>query len=215
MCFIGLSAREEMEVFNIINSKAKGLSPSLLDFHDAQLADDLAGERPELFIALFLRNEPRSPWFQQLDLGGERTSGMTRRASLRTVQKAVKAFLARTQLARTQRIEAVSQTVLNFWSAVADTLPAQWSEPRKHFLTKGIGVYALMELAADFCCEAKGQEVLSKRHFTALLGDFATQFDWSTTGPLRGLGGESGVATAVGFIRDARSRARLRVVANG
>ena len=215
MCFIGLSAREEMEVFNIINSKAKGLSPSLLDFHDAQLADDLAGERPELFIALFLRNEPRSPWFQQLDLGGERTSGMTRRASLRTVQKAIKAFLARTQLARTQRIETVSQTVLNFWSAVADTLPAQWSEPRKHFLTKGIGVYALMELAADFCCEAKAQEVLSKRLFTALLGDFATQFDWSTTGPLRGLGGESGVATAVGFIRDARSRARLRVVANG
>ena len=40
MCFIGLSEREEMEIFNVINSKAKGLSSSLLDFHDAQLSTD-------------------------------------------------------------------------------------------------------------------------------------------------------------------------------
>jgi hypothetical protein len=31
MCFLGLTEREEMEVFNVINSKAKGLSTSLLD----------------------------------------------------------------------------------------------------------------------------------------------------------------------------------------
>src|SRR5262249_16848190 len=65
MCFIGLSEREEMEVFNVINGKAKGLSTSLLDFHDAQLSVDLAADRPELFIALFLKNEPRSPWYRQ------------------------------------------------------------------------------------------------------------------------------------------------------
>jgi DNA sulfur modification protein DndB len=51
MCFLGLTEREEMEVFNVINSKAKGLSTSLLDFHDATLAADLASDRPELFIA--------------------------------------------------------------------------------------------------------------------------------------------------------------------
>ena len=48
MCFIGLSEREEMEVFSVINSKAKGLSTSLLDYHEAQLAESLAQERPEL-----------------------------------------------------------------------------------------------------------------------------------------------------------------------
>ena len=42
MCFLGLTEREEMEVFNVINSKAKGLSTSLLDFHDSRLATDLA-----------------------------------------------------------------------------------------------------------------------------------------------------------------------------
>ena len=56
MCFIGLSEREEMEVFSVINSKAKGLSTSLLDYHEAQLAESLAQERPELFIALQLNS---------------------------------------------------------------------------------------------------------------------------------------------------------------
>ena len=70
MCFIGLTEREEMEVFNVINSKAKGLSTSLLDFHDAQLATRPCADRPELFIALHLKNEPSSPWYRQLDLGG-------------------------------------------------------------------------------------------------------------------------------------------------
>src|SRR5262249_53988597 len=46
MSYIGLSEREEMEIFKIINSKAKGLSTSLLDFHEATLAGDLAAERP-------------------------------------------------------------------------------------------------------------------------------------------------------------------------
>lgn len=215
MSFIGLNEREEMEVFNVINSKAKGLSPSLLDFHDAQLAGDLAGERPELFIALFLRNEPTSPWFRQLDLGGERTSGMTRRASLRTAQKAIKAFLSRTRLIEDRSVESVAQIVLDYWIAVSNTLPAQWSEPRKHFLTKGIGVYALMELAADVCSEVKDARLFNRRHFCGVLSDFATQFDWSTNGPLKGLGGESGVTTAVALIREARNRARLRVVVNG
>src|ERR1035441_9307490 len=75
MCFLGLTEREEMEVFNVINSKAKGLSTSLLDFHDATLAGDLASERPELFVALHLNNDSQSPWYRQLNLGGKATSG--------------------------------------------------------------------------------------------------------------------------------------------
>ena len=67
---------KSMEVFNIINSKAKGLSTSLLDFHDATLATDLARERPELFIALHLNNNSDSPWYRQLDLGGSSTLGL-------------------------------------------------------------------------------------------------------------------------------------------
>jgi DNA sulfur modification protein DndB len=213
MCFIGLTPREEMEIFNVINSKAKGLSTSLLDFHDAQLCNDLAADRPELFIALFLNNEARSPWHRQLDIGGTTTAGLSRRASLRTMQKALKRFLAQTNILRSRTTEEASETVLAFWSSVSLVLPAAWSKPRTHFLTKGIGVYALMDIAADIYTETK--ERCDREYFSAALSDFATEFDWSTNGPLKGLGGESGVKAAVQIVRDARRKARVRMVASG
>ena len=86
MCFVELDVDEEMEVFNIVNSKAKGLSTSLLDFHDAQLSQDLAKEYPEIFVAFYLNSESNSPRVQQLDLGGTTTSALQRLASLRTTQ---------------------------------------------------------------------------------------------------------------------------------
>ena len=117
MCFLGLTDREEMEVFNVINSKAQGLSTSLLDFHDSRLATDLATERPELFIAIHLKNNSQSPWFRQVSVGGKTTSGMTRRASPRTLQTAVKRFLTQTQILKRQAPEIVAQMVLDFWAA--------------------------------------------------------------------------------------------------
>jgi DNA sulfur modification protein DndB len=94
-------------------------------------------------------------------------------------------------------------------------MPEQWSKPRKHLVTKGIGVYALMDLAADLYAEVPPGSVCDKRYFAAALADLAMEFDWSTEGPLKGLGGEGGVKAAGGLIRAARKQARLRVVANG
>jgi hypothetical protein len=140
---------------------------------------------------------------------------MTRRASLRTLQKAIKNFIARTEILTLSTIEESAQIVLDFWAAVAIALPEQWANPRKHLLTKGIGVYSLMEIAADIYCEAAKPRVFDKRFFSAILADFAPDFNWSSDGPLKGLGGEGGVKTAVGLIREARRKARFKVVANG
>lgn len=215
MCYVGLSLKEEMQVFSTINSKAKGLSTSLLDFHDAHLADDLAKDRPEIFVALHLNNDPESPWCRQLDLGGKTTSGMARRASLRTMQKAIKRFLGATKVLKTRSPEKVAQIVLSFWRAVAEVLPAQWGAPRKHILTKGVGVYALMDMAADLYNEADDSAKLDRSYFINRLADFAHEVDWTTNGRLKGLGGEGGVKKAVEYIRDTRKRPHLKVVGNG
>lgn len=215
MSFVGLSPREEMEIFNVINSKARGLSSSLLDFHDAQLSLDLAGDRPELFIALFLRNDSRSPWYRQLDLGGTSTSGLARRASLRTIQKAIKRFLSKTKILNALTAEDAALVILDFWSALASILPNCWSNPRKNLITKGIGVYALMDIAGDLYLEAGSPSHCNRRYFASALSDFAVEFDWSTEGPLVGLGGEGGVKAAVALLRTARKRSRLRMIAHG
>lgn len=215
MCFVGLSAREEMEIFNTINSKAKGLNISLIDFHNAQLTDDVALDRPELFIAIAMRNEPSSPWYKQLDLGGKSSSGLTRRASLRTFQKAVQRFLKATAVLKTTPPAAVARIVLEFWQAVAITLSEPWGNPRKHQLTKGVGVYALMDIAADIYLESiKIHRPCDKAYFIGALADFAPDFDWSNAGPLRGLGGEVGAKAAAAAIRAARRSSRLKLVSN-
>jgi DNA sulfur modification protein DndB len=215
MCFLSLSVREEMEVFNTINGKAKGLSTSLLDFHDAQLSGDLANDRPELFIALHMNNDVESPWCRQLDLGGNSTSGLNRRASLRTMQKAIKRFLTSSRILKTRSPEHAAQVVLAFWRAVVEVLPEQWTNSRKHILNKGIGVYALMDVAADLYNEAEDKKRVDRHYFVNTLSDFAGQVNWSTDGTLKGLGGEGGVRTAVDHVRDVRRRARLKVVRNG
>ena len=104
-----------------INSKAKGLSSSLLDFHESKLLKDFAGERPELFVALHLNDSTDSPWYKQLDLGGQVTSGMTRRASLRTMQKAVKRFMAASGILEEETPQTIAELVEEYWAAVASS----------------------------------------------------------------------------------------------
>ncbi len=215
MAYVGLDAREEMEIFSVINGKAKGLSASLLDFHDGRLAADLAGDRPELFIALHLNNEPASPWYRQLDLGGASTSGMSRRASLRTLQKSVKRFLARSHILRTESVETAAKTVLDYWTAIAAVLHEEWIKPRRHLVAKGIGVYALMDVAADLWLERRDGTLADQRFFAQKLTDFATEIDWSSGGDLAGLGGESGAKAAATHIRAVRRRMTVKAVANG
>lgn len=214
MCYLGLSMREEMEVFNVINSKAKGLSSSLLDFHDATLTQDLAGERPELFIALYLNNSSESPWYRQMDLGGATTSGLMRRASLRTMQKAIKGFLKQTNILGQHSPEAVAHIVLDFWSAVAFLLPESWDNPRRSLATKGVGVYSLMGIAGDLYLESISHQV-DKRYFVTKLAEFLTDADWTTTGPFKGFGGQAGVKRALELLRSMREKRRLRIVSNG
>ena len=212
MCFLGLDVAEEMEVFNIINSKAKGLSTSLLDFHDAQLSQDLAKERPEIFIALYLNREVSSPWHRQLDLGGTTTSGLRRRASLRTMQKAAKRFLKATQILEVETAERAAAVILAFWQAVAEILSEQWARRRRHVLNKGVGVYALMDIAADIYNETNDGRGVDRRLFENALHDFARQVDWSTSGPFKGLGGEGGVNVAVKYLREVRHALRFKAV---
>ena len=202
MCFIGLSLEEEMTVFSVINRKAKGLSRSLLDFHDARLCEDLANDRPELFIALCLSNDPASPWCGQLDVGGNKVSGMTRKASLRTLQKAIRRFLTRSGILKQRTVEEAARVVLDFWVAVSVAMRDDWIRPRGSLLAKGVGVYALMEIAADMWRETPAG--LTRDVLISRLSDMAAGVDWSSDGPLKGLGGESGVSTAVSHLRALR-----------
>lgn len=201
LCFIGLSVREETEVFRIINGKARGLSTSLLDFHDSQLSHDLANERPELFVSLQLNNHDASPWRKQLDLGGDNTSGLMRRASLRMMQHAIKDHLiVPTGILKKLDIEDVALMVLHFWQAVTEVFSQEWNNPRKNMVTKGIGIYALTGLLAEIYA-VKGYAAASDiRVLRSELSALAQTIDWSSQGSFKGFGGRGGAKEASKFL---------------
>lgn len=208
MTYIGLSVAEEMEVFRIINGKAKGLSSSLLDFTEARLASDsLSTVKPELYIALRLHEDTDSPWYKQLDLGGTSTVSPQRQASLRTMQKAVKRFLKEAHIPKSSIPETVPRTVKDFWIAVSIVLPNEWKDRRSHMITKGIGVYSLMSLAGIITREAtEANQKCDLDYFIAKLSDFINQIDWSNKGPLQGYGGASGADAALLLLMQLRTK---------
>jgi hypothetical protein len=130
------------------------------------------------------------------------------------MQKAIKRFLSQTKILRRLTPDAVAQLVLDYWLAIAVVLRESWDNPRSNLLNKGIGVYALMTIASDLYLESIGQSC-DKRYFTAKLAEFVSEIDWSTQGSLKGLGGEGGVNSVVGIIRETRKKPHLRVVTNG
>lgn len=189
-CFLGLTPQDEMRVFSVINSKAKGLNPSLIDYHQSVLLD-VAREAADLYIAKRLHYDPASVWHGNLKLGGAATQGTARRMTLRGMRHAVQIFLHHA-LVGELAVEEQYAVVAVFWAAVVRTWPRAWNEPRKHLLTKGIGVQGVSILGADIVKLAlrEGSDLTQttfERHLAAV-----RNFDWSNTGPLRGLGGRGG-----------------------
>lgn len=207
MAYIGLSIEEEMEIFRVINGKAKGLSGSLIDFTEARLVEnDLKAAKPELFLALMLHEDQRSPWYQRLDLGGNRTTGPLRVASLRTMQKAARRFLREAGLTNKNVSDQTAILLIDFWRAITVVLPEQWNQPRQNMLMKGVGVYCLMSLAGELFRESVSKGVACDiDYFISVLSDFVHGIDWSTKGPLKGFGGASGADAALALLHQMRA----------
>ena len=200
MSFIGLALREEMALFNVINSRAKGLSSSLTDYHESQLLNDLATEAPHLYIARRLNEDPESPWYRMIRYGGETTSGLKRRTSLRMMQKTVQRFLKQTNELALGNIDDKYEVVARYWRAVARVFPDEWRDHRHHLLTKGIGLYSLMYLLADIV-QQYGGRCPSEDEFASELLPLKTCIDWASKGMFADAGGQKGAIEVYGVLK--------------
>jgi DGQHR domain-containing protein len=189
--YIGLDLRQEMAIFNVINSKAKGLSSSLTDYHESKLLIDLATDAPHLFISRSLNEDPSSPWYRLIRYGGETTSGLKRRTSFRMMQKTVWIFLAQTRISLDVSLEHKYRIVLHFWKAVETTFHDAWKDHRKSLITKGVGLYALMQLLGDIVKSSPTSEY-TVDFFAAQLAPLRGNFDWSSRGRFAYVGGKKG-----------------------
>ncbi|CAE6879049.1 hypothetical protein R75471_01676 [Paraburkholderia domus] len=209
MAFLSLEVTEEMSIFRDINGKAKGLSSSLLDSTEAQLVGDRLPEtNPELYYAIQLSDNVRSPWRGHLDKGGQATVGMLRTATIRTMQNAIRRFLKAAEIPIGTTHQSITDLLIDFWTAVSFVLPYEWSTPRKHVVTKGVGVYALTSFAADLVREARNeQRICDLNFFIGRLSDFLHLIDWSSQGAMKGYGGTGGASAALELLRHTRKQA--------
>ena len=191
MSFIGLDLRSEMALFNVINSKARGLSSSLTDYHESNLLNDLAAQAPHLYIARKLNEDPASPWHRMIRYGGETCSGLRRRASLRMMQTAIHRLLKQTRGLPAGSVEDKYLLISSYWTAVKSVFRADWDNHRHSLLTKGVGLYSLMYLLADLVRNASGL-VMGEDHFLARLTPLKGKIDWGTQGTFAGAGGQKG-----------------------
>ncbi len=200
MTFIGLDLREEMAMFVTINTKAKGLSSSLTDFHQSNLLTDMVAEAPHLYIARKLNDDPNSPWFKMIKLGGKATSGLKRKTSLRMMQKAIKRFLTKTQISEKRGPDVACEIIINYWLAVAKIFVKEWSDPRHSLLTKGVGLYALMNLLSDVVLTSQ-KSSFSEKYFFDRLRFLRKKIEWNSSGMFAGIGGQKGVSSVYKKLR--------------
>jgi DNA sulfur modification protein DndB len=201
MSFIGLDLRSEMAQFVIINSKSKGLSSSLTDYHESNLVSDLASDAPHLFIARRLNEDPDSPWFKLIRYGGETTSGLKRRTSFRMMQKATLRFLSQTKRASLGDVNAKYSIVCDFWRAVKELFPAEWTDHRHHLITKGVGLHSLMRILGDIILR-DGPGAYSVEYFQKKVQDLVGKIDWGVNGPFADAGGQKGVQEVHAVLRE-------------
>ncbi len=200
MAFIGLSLREEMAMFTIINSKARGLSSSLTDFHTSNLLADLAAEAPQLFLARRLNEDVQSPWFKLIRCGGHSTSGLKRRTSLRMMQHSIQRFLAQTKCLDRMDIEDVAHLLIAYWRAVAIVFEAEWSNNRAHLISKGVGLYGLTLLLGTIMTATEPAQ-WTEGFFKQCLAPLKSQVDWRTVGTFCSAGGHKGASEVHVFLK--------------
>ncbi len=201
MTFISLDLRAEMGLFVIINSKAKGLSSSLTDFHESNLLNDLAAESPHLYIARKLNEDPQSPWFRLIRYGGETTAGLKRRTSFRMMQKTIAKLLNQIKSLDIGSVEDKYALVVSFWRAVATVFSDEWQDHRHNLLTKGVGLYSLTLLLADFVRGA-GTASLDDQFFIQQLKPLKERIDWNTKGMFADAGGQKGAVEVYQKIKE-------------
>jgi DGQHR domain-containing protein len=191
MAFIGLDLRTEMSLFVVINSKARGLTSSLTDYHESNLLDDLARDAPHLYISRKLNEDPHSPWYRLIRYGGETTSGLKRRTSFRMMQKAVSRFLTQARDADAGDLESRYQLVADYWCAVAQVFSQEWRDHRHHLLAKGVGLYSLMRLLSDMV-SSNHEKPMDTTCFVKRLLPLKEKIDWRSNGMFADAGGHKG-----------------------
>jgi DNA sulfur modification protein DndB len=183
LVFHFLDEDEEIKLFDIINSKAKGIGTSLSKYLNRN-NDDIS------WVATNLILKPNSPFYYKGTLIGKRNN--SRHITLQNLYNVVNLLTKNSALEEIPKEKLLSITLFYFES-IRILLPEQWNDNKSFRLSHAISLYALAIAGNDLINNnflKKSQQPDSTKILSKL--NNLTLIDWSNNGDLKYLKGIGG-----------------------
>lgn len=151
---VGLSKEQETGLFVDMNANQKGLNTSHLSWLVSRLSKEEVQmkEHPESWIAIRLAEDPLSPWYGIIHMGGSkggaREQGLVRPVNLKSLEGGVKRTLSKSAYIHDiTDMKAQYILIRNFWQAVKQVFAEEWAKPKEYLILRNLGVVSLSTLA--------------------------------------------------------------------
>lgn len=183
LAFHYLDDDDEIKLFDVINTKAKGIGTSLsryLNRHN----DDIG------WIATNLILKPESPFFSKGTLIGRRTK--EKHITLQNLYQIVNLLTKKSPLAKLPK-EKILNISLLYFNLIKELLPDEWDDYRNYRVTHITCLNALAIVGNELINEAfseKTQQTDSVKIANKLLN--LGEIDWSSNGDLKFIKGSAG-----------------------
>ncbi|MER2112579.1 MAG: DGQHR domain-containing protein [Solibacillus isronensis] len=193
LAFHYLDEDEEIKLFDVINTKAKGIGTSLSRYLNRD-NDDLS------WVATNLILKPESPFFSKGTLIGKRTR--EKHITLQNLYHIVNLLTKKSDLAKLPKEKILNLTMFYF-NLIKELLPDEWEDYQNYRLTHITCLNALAIVGNELINEnylAKSQQPDSVKIANKLVN--LGEIDWSATGDLKFVKGVAGTKLLAGDIRN-------------
>jgi len=193
LAFHYLDEDEEIKLFDVINTKAKGIGTSLSRYLNRN-NDDLS------WVATNLILKPESPFFSKGTLIGKRTK--EKHITLQNLYQIVKLLTKKSDLTKLPK-EKILNITLFYFNLIKELLPDEWDDYKNYRLTHITCLNALAIVGNELINEnylAKSQQPDSVKIANKLIN--LGEIDWSSSGDLKYLKGVAGSKLLANDIRN-------------
>lgn len=186
VAFHSLDEDEEIQLFNTINTKAKGIGPSLSKYLTRDY-DDISWISTELLV----RGE--SPFHHIGSIIGKRNKG--RHITLQNLYRTISLFTKNNQISVLPK-EIKLQLSLLYFNAIKERFYHEWIDYKGYRLTHIVCIDALSIAGSEMISSTiqEGKSKIDYKLITKRVGKVGN-IDWSVDGPLKYIKGMSGSKT--------------------
>ncbi len=198
---IGLKPLEETSLFVDINDNQVKMNTSHLYHLLARVtkSEQLASEKPTVWIANKLVEDYKSPFHGIVYLGGEKekVQGLDRRVSLAHLRTGVDMMLKLSiKLRDFDEIRDKCVLIRTYWSAVAKVFSEEWADSKEYLLLRGFGVWSMSIVGADIIDRCISPNVVwdqLEEKMSSYLRQIHGTVNWDKSeGDVKGYGGRLG-----------------------